>query len=153
MRIRRARAGAFIESAVAVALAFGGVQGRPNLRELLLEIELAGLFQRKQFGELGNLGVEAIQCRVFARDFLRQIELHDDKDAQQEDDAENQRRQRVDESGPVVHAAFAAGASESHGVYLFTFSRTRISRRRRMSRCCCAWESTQSRIICCSVRM
>ena len=39
------------------------------------------------------------------------------------------------------------------GYLLLTFSRTRISRSRRISRCCSAWESTQSRIICCSVRM
>ena len=40
-----------------------------------------------------------------------QIELHDHEHGQQEDDAEDQRRQRVDEARPVIHAAVAAASS------------------------------------------
>ena len=173
LRFGCAAAGAFKEALEAVALAFGPSEARAHLGELLLQAELAGLLQREQLGELRNLRSEARERGVFAADLLRQVELHDHEHGEQEDDAEDQGRQRVDESGPVVDAAVAAGACKSHvvllevyfgsawspyvdscsGSYLFTSSRTRISSRRRMSRCCWACESTQSRIICCSVRM
>ena len=65
-----------------------------------------------------NLRIEARQRGVLAGDFLRQEELHDDEDGQQEDDAEDERRQRIDETGPVIDATVAAGAGKRHGVFL-----------------------------------
>ena len=149
-----AAADALVEAPEAVAFAFGARQAGAHLRDLLLEAHLAGLFQRQQLGELRDLRVEAGERGVLSGHLLRQVELHDREHGQQEDDAEDQRRQRVDEARPVVHAGVAAGTCDSHGgTYLWTFSRTSISSRRRISRCCSDWESTQSRIICCSVRM
>jgi len=73
-----------------------------------LQIGLAGFLQRQQFGELGDLRVEAGEGGVLAGDFLLQIELHHHEHGQNENDAQDQRRQRVDEAGPVIHAAVAA---------------------------------------------
>ena len=50
------------------------------------------------------------QRGVLAGDLLRQHELHDHEHGEQEDDAKDQRRQGVDEAGPVIDAAVAAGA-------------------------------------------
>jgi hypothetical protein len=107
-------ADAVIEALVAVTLALGRRQARSQHRELLLETELAGLLQRQELGQLRDLRVKAVERGVFTGDLLRQIKLHEDEDGQQEDDPENQRRQCVDESGPVVHAAVAASACKSH---------------------------------------
>ena len=149
-----ARAGAFGDAFVFVAVALGAGERGAQLRELVLEIGLVGFFHRQQIGELGDLRVEAGERGVLAGDFLLQIELHHHEHGQHEDDAEDQRRQRVDEARPVVHAAFAAARScKRHRAYRSTFSRTMISSSRLISRCCSAWLSTQSRIICCSVRM
>ena len=76
---------------------------------------LPALFQRQQVGQLRDLRVEPLQRRVLAGDFLLQEELHHDEHREQEDDAEDQRRQRVDEARPVIHAAVAAaGSGECH---------------------------------------
>ena len=73
----------------------------------------------QQFGELGYLRVEAIEGGVFAGHFLLEIELHDHEHGQQENDTEDQRRQRVDETRPVIHAAFtAADSCQRHRVQL-----------------------------------
>jgi 3',5'-cyclic AMP phosphodiesterase CpdA len=86
------------------------------LGELLLQAELAGLLQREQLGELRNLRSKARERGVFAGDLLGEVELHDHEHGEQEDDAEDQRRQRVDEAGPIIHAAVAACACKSHVV-------------------------------------
>ena len=86
---------------------------RAQLRERVLEVRLADLFQRQQLGELRELRVEPLQRGVLAGDFLRQEELHDHEHREQEHDAEDQRRQRVDEAGPVVDAAFAARCGQA----------------------------------------
>src|SRR4029453_15865280 len=161
LALRVAATDPVVEALVAVALAFGRRQARLQHAELLLQAELAGLLQRQKLGELGNLRVEAVERGVFAGDLLGQVKLHEHEHCQQEDDGKDERRKGVDESRPVIHAAVAASACESHWIllelsvrfYLLTFSRTRISSRRRTSRCCWACESTQSRIICCSLRM
>ncbi len=116
LRIGCAAAEAFVEPLEAVAFAFGPGEARAHLGELLLEAELAGLLQRQQLGELRNLRGETRERGVLAGDLLRQIELHDHEHGEQEDDAEDQRRQRVDEAGPIVHAGVAAGACKSHVV-------------------------------------
>jgi len=150
-----ARAGALGQALEFVAIARGGSERGLQLRELVFQIGLAGLLQRQQFGELGDLRVEAGQRGILAGDFLLQIELHHHEHGQDEDDAEDQRRQRIDEARPVVHAAFAAARScKRHDLgHLSTFSRTMTSSSFLISRCCSAWLSTQSRIICCSLRM
>ena len=59
------------------------------------------------------------QGGVFPGHFLLEIELHDHEHGQQENDAEDQRRQRVDETRPVIHAAFtAADSCQRHRVQL-----------------------------------
>ena len=109
-------ADAVVEALVAVALALGRRQARLQHRELLLEAELAGLLQRQKFGQLRDLRVETVERGVFTGDLLRQVKLHEHEHGEQKDDAEDQRRQCVDESGPVIHAAVAAGACKSHGI-------------------------------------
>ena len=79
------------------------------MRDLLLQRHLVGLFEPEQVGELGDARREPRQGGVFAGDLLRQHELYDHENREQEDDAEDQRRQRVDEAGPVTDAAIAAG--------------------------------------------
>ena len=105
---------AFGGGAQAVALVLGARQARPQARDLVLEIDLAGLLERQQIGELGDLDVEAGERGVLAGHLLREEELHHHEHGEQEDDAENEGRQRVDEAGPVVDAAFAASACECH---------------------------------------
>ncbi len=100
-----------------VAVAFGGGERGAQGGELVFQIGLAGLLHRQQAGELGDLRVELLQRGVLAGDFLLQIELHHDEHGQNEDDRQDQRRQRVDEARPIVHAGFtAAGACERHGL-------------------------------------
>src|SRR3954469_8595183 len=118
LRVGGAAADAFIETFVAVALAFGAGQARSQRGQLFLEDHLAGLLQRKKLRELRDLDREAAERGVFAGHFLGQVELHDDEYRQQKDDAEHQRRQRVDETRPIIHAAVAARACESHRVLL-----------------------------------
>ncbi|MHC2783862.1 hypothetical protein ACVMBZ_003076 [Bradyrhizobium liaoningense] len=102
---------AVIETLDAVALGLGRGEARLQLRDLVVEAELAELLQRQELVELGDLGVELLQRLVLAGDLLRQEELHDQKHRQQEHDRQHQRRQRVDEAGPVVEGAFAAAAA------------------------------------------
>src|SRR5438067_5158784 len=102
---------------------------------------------------------------MLAGHLLREEELHDHEHREQEHDAENQRRQRVDESGPIVDAGFAAPAGERHVVstcfHLTVLRNSSLrgsspamrSSNRFISRLCAACASAQSRIICCSVRM
>ena len=104
LRGRGAAAQSFVESPVAVALAFARGEAGAQLRDLLFERELAGLFEREQVGELRDARGQPLQRGVLAGHLLRQHELHDHEHAEQEDDAEDQRRQRVDESGPVIDA-------------------------------------------------
>ena len=105
-----AAAQALVKPLVAVALGFGGGEAGAQLRDLLLQRHLAGLFEPQQIGELRDARRQARQRGVLAGDLLRQHELHDHEHREQEDDAEDQRRQRVDEAGPVIDAAIAAGA-------------------------------------------
>ena len=108
---------AVIEALDAVALGFRRGQPGAQLRQLVVEIELAELFQRQQVVELRDLGVELLQRLVLAGDFLRQEELHHQEHRQQEHDREHQRRQRVDEARPVVESGFvAAGTGEGHRI-------------------------------------
>src|SRR6266849_4491330 len=76
--------------AVAFALDTGKVRTQPS--DLLLHVDFAGLFQRQQVGELGDLRVEANQRRIFARHLLRQEELHHHENREQEDGGEDKRR-------------------------------------------------------------
>ena len=76
----------------AVALAFGGGEAGAQLSELVVECDLAELFQRQQVVELCDLGVELLQRLVLAGDFLRQEELHHQKHRQQEHDRQHQCR-------------------------------------------------------------
>jgi len=108
LRCAGARAGTVGQPLEFVALALGGGERGGQLRKLVLQIGLAGFLQRQQFGELGDLRVEAGEGGVLAGDFLLQIELHHHEHGQNENDAQDQRRQRVDEAGPVIHAAVAA---------------------------------------------
>src|SRR5262245_25094143 len=116
LRVGRAAADAFVQALVAVALALARRQARSLRVALLLEAELAGLLQREQLRELRDLRIEAVERGVFTGHFLRQVELHHGEHGEQEDDAQDERRQRIDESGPVVHAAVAARTCESHGI-------------------------------------
>src|SRR5262249_38351906 len=140
-----------------VALALGAGEARAHAGDLVLERDLARRLQREVVAQLGDHRVELRQRGVLAGDLLREEELHHHEDGEQEDDPEPQRRQRVDEARPVVQSALAAVTCKRHGSgfrrYIFCVSCTRISRSLRMSRCCSAWASTQSRIICCSERM
>ena len=63
-----------------------------------------------------SLRVEPLKRGVLAGHFLRQEELHDHEHREQEHDAEDQRRKRVDEARPVIDAAFAARAGECHAI-------------------------------------
>src|SRR5207247_2115891 len=76
---------AFVEPLVALALAFGRSEARPQRRQRVLEARLAGLLHRQEFGELRDLRVEPRQRRVLSGHLLRQEELHDDEYRQQED--------------------------------------------------------------------
>ena len=114
LRGRGAAAQSFVQSHVAVALAFARRQAGAQLRDLLFERELAGLLEREQVGELRDADGQPLQRGVLAGHLLRQHELHDHEHAEQEHDAEDQGRQRVDKSGPVIDA-FAAAAGMSHG--------------------------------------
>ncbi len=108
MRVGGTAADAFVKALVAVALGLGRGEARAQLRELLLQAELAGFLHRQELGELRDLRGEPAERGVFAGHFLGQIELHHHEHGEQEDDAEDQRRQGIDEARPVVHAAFAA---------------------------------------------
>jgi len=100
-------------------LAFGDGEGGTQLRKLIFDAGLARFFQAQQFGELGYLRIEAIEGGVFAGYFLLEVELNDHEYSQQKNDTEDQRRQRVDETRPVIHAAFtAADSCQRHGVQL-----------------------------------
>ena len=101
--------------AQAVAFALGRRQRGAQLRDLLLETDLAGPLQRQQVGEPRDLRVEARERGVLAGDFLRQKELRHHEHGEQKDDRQDQRRQRVDEARPVIHAAVAAAAGKRHG--------------------------------------
>jgi hypothetical protein len=94
-----------------VTFAFRRRQAGAQLRKLLFDAGLAALFQRQKVGQLRDLRVEPLQRGVFAGDFLLQVELHNDEHSEQEDDAEDQGRQRVDEAWPIIHAAVAAARS------------------------------------------
>src|SRR5262249_62017575 len=54
-------ADAVVEALVAVTLALGRRQARPQHRELLLEAEIAGLLQRQKLGQLRDLRIEAVE--------------------------------------------------------------------------------------------
>src|SRR5262249_4042990 len=116
---------------------------------------LAGFLKPQQFGELGYLCIQAGERGIFSGNFLLQIELHDHEYGEQKYDTKDQGRQGIDKSRPVVHAAFAAAGSCQRYVSTqrLACSRTRTSSSFLISRCCAACESTQSRIICCSVRI
>ena len=64
--------------------------------------------------QAGNLGIEAPERGVFAFDLLRKEELRDHEDREQKDHAKHQRRQGVDETWPIIHAAVAARTGERH---------------------------------------
>ena len=105
---------AFGGAAQAVAFALGRRQRGVQLRDLLLETDLAGPLQREQVGKPRDLRVEARQRGVLAGDFLRQKELRHHEHGEQKDDRQDQRRQGVDEARPVIHAAVAAAAGKRH---------------------------------------
>ena len=107
-----ARAGC---AAQPVALAFDGGERGAQLRHLVLEIGFAGLLQRQQLAQPRDLRIEPRQRGVLAGDFLRQEELRHHEHGEQKDHAQDQGRQRVDESRPVIHAAIATAAGERHG--------------------------------------
>ena len=102
------RGRSLIGALVFVALALRSGKRRLHSTKLFLEVCPAGLFHRQQIAKLGDLGIELLQCGVLALHFLLQVELNNDENAQQKNDAEDQCRQRIDESRPVVHAAVAA---------------------------------------------
>src|SRR6266480_1806814 len=115
LRIAAGAGKTVIEALDAGALALGGSKAGASLRELVVEIELAELFQRQQIVQLRDLGVELFQRLVLAGDFLRQEELHHQEYGQQEHDRQHQRRQCIDESRPVIETGFAAaGTGEGH---------------------------------------
>src|SRR5262245_19787391 len=116
LRVGRASANALVKALVAVALALAARQARSQRVQLFLKAKLAGLLQREQLRELRDLRIEAVERGVFSAHLLGQVELHHGEYGDQEDEAENERRQCVDESGPVIHAAVAARACESHGI-------------------------------------
>src|SRR5262249_28977853 len=58
---------AVVKALITVALAFRRRQARAQHVELLLEAELAGLLQRQELRELGNLPVQAVYPRLFPR--------------------------------------------------------------------------------------
>jgi len=70
LRIGRSGAHPLVEAAVAVPLGLDRHQARAHLGDLFLKAELAGLFQRQQLGELGELCVQTRQHRIFAGDLL-----------------------------------------------------------------------------------
>ena len=115
LRVAAGAGEAVIEPLDAVALALSGGKAGAQLRELVVERELAELFQRQQIVQLRDLGVELLQRLVLAGDFLRQEELHHQKHRQQEHDRQHQRRQRVDETRPVIETGFIASCTgEGH---------------------------------------
>ena len=116
---RRPAADALIEAAIAVAIAFRRGEARANLRELLLETELAGFFQGEKLSELRDLCVETGQRRIFSRDFLGEIKLQEHKHREQEHDAEDEGRERIDEARPIIQAAVPACACKGHRAHLF----------------------------------
>jgi hypothetical protein len=97
-----------------VAFAFGGGERGAQLRHLVFEIGLAGLLQRQQLAQPRDLCIEPRQRGVLAGDFLRQEELRHHEHGEQKDHGQDQRRQRVDETRPVIHAAIATAAGERH---------------------------------------
>ena len=68
-----------------------------------------------EVGQFVDLRVEPVQHLVLAGDLAAQQELRQHEHRQQEHDGEQQRRQRVDETRPVVDRALvAAAAGERH---------------------------------------
>src|ERR1041385_8881096 len=71
-----------------------------------------------------------LQGGVLTPYFLLQVKLHNDENGQQKNDAENERRQGIDEARPVVHAAFAAAnPCERHCRYLIFLIRADLHAR------------------------
>ncbi len=99
---------AFGGAAQPVALAFGRRQRCAQLRDFVFEAGLAGLLQREELRQPRNLRVQPRQRGILAGDLLRQEELRHHEHGEQKDDRQDQRRQRVDEAWPVIHAAVAA---------------------------------------------
>ena len=117
---------------------------------------VVALLQRQQLGQFVDLRVEAVEHLVLAGDFAAEQELRQHEDGQQEHDGQQQRRQRVDEARPVVDAAIAApAAGERHASSPpgFFSASASCSSVRRIAFCSSDCASTQSRMICCSVRM
>ena len=123
LRRRRIGGRAAIETLILVAIALRAGERRLQAGKLSFKVGLVGLGHRQLLGKPGDLRIEAFQRRVLALHFLLQIKLDHDEDAEQKNDAQNQRRQRVDEAGPVIHAAFAAARPcQRHAPYSPTFA-------------------------------
>src|SRR5690606_37498327 len=104
---------------------------------------------------------------VLVVDLTAEQELRQHENGQQEHDCQEQRRQGIDETRPVIDMPLgAAVAGKSHGNYsalsvrsdLRSCGRSPMARVRRSSVwriafCSSACFSTQSRVICCSLRM
>src|SRR5690606_34005766 len=123
--------------------------------KLVLGILRVSPFERQELGKLIHLSVEAVEDLVLARDFLAEEVLRQDEHRKQKHDGQEQRRQRVDEAGPVVDRPVpAACASEGHQLSSRCLRESAIfSSVSRKAFWSSAWASTQSRIICCSWRI
>src|SRR5260370_30445929 len=80
---------ALIEPLDAITVGLSGGEPGAELRELVVEIELAEFFQRQQIVELRDLGAELFQRLFLAGYLLRQEELHNQEHRQQEHDREH----------------------------------------------------------------
>ncbi len=138
------------------ALALRGVERGLQVGEAVLGVLGVALFQRQQLRQLVDLRVEARQHLVAAADLAAEQELRQHEDRQQEHDRHEQRRQRVDEARPVVDVAIACACPGERHISSVPGSSAASARRssvRRIAFCSSDCASTQSRMICCSVRM
>ena len=125
-----------------------------QIGERVLHVLVVGALQREQLRQFVDLRVEPGEHIVPAADLAAKQELGNHEDRQQKHDRQKQRRQGVDETWPIVYAAVAAPAGKGHQLGSLLFSALAIfSSVARIAFCSSDWASTQSRIICCSLRM
>ena len=128
------------------------VKRRVERREIRLRRLLARALQGEERGQLVDLAVQLVQRRILARHLAREKELGQHEHGQEKDDDEQHGRQGVDETRPVIEGAGRAPrASQRH--QWRSGSEARRRSRPLISLFCSAWDSTQSRICCCSERM
>ena len=90
------------------------LQSGGETRESRLRVGLGRAFERQQRGQFVDLPVQALQRDVLAGDVARQKKLRHHEHGNQKREHEKHRRQRVDETRPIIDRAKAASTRERH---------------------------------------